>query len=99
MEIKEHQGFSRDPLLGTPQVPEVLKQVNGTIVTRTTDRPVFEQTPFDYSVNSILDSNGDPSQGSTFESQPTLNDTDKIMSQVAKTNFKLDNKQSKESDK
>lgn len=92
MEIKEHQGFSCNPLLGTPQVQEVLK-VNGTIVTRTTERPVFEQSPFDYSVNSILDSNGDPSHGSTFESQPTLSDTDKIMSQVAKTNYKLDNKQ------
>lgn len=98
METKEQQGFPSDPLLGTPQVQEVLK-VNGTIVTRTTERPVFEQTPFDYSVNSILDSNGDPSLGSTYESQPSLSDTDKIMSQVAKTNYKLDNKKPNSDDK
>lgn len=98
MEIKEHSGVSRDPLLGTPQIQELLKPT-GTQVIKTTDRPVFEQTPSDYSVNSILDSNGDPSQGSIFESQPTLSDTDRIMSQVAKTNYKLDNKQTKDSEK
>lgn len=91
MEIKRSDGFSEKSLLGTPKVVRLLK-VEGVNVVSTTDRPVYEQTPDDYSVNSILESNGDPKSGATFSSQPDLSETDAIMATVANTNFKLDNK-------
>lgn len=94
MENERRKRLYKDPLFGSPKPKELLK-VNGTIIGYTIDRPVFEQSYSDYSVNSIIESNGDPNSGSTFEHEPDLSETDNIMNVVAATNIKFDSQTSK----
>ena len=98
METKRRKKLYCDPLFGSPKPKELLK-VNGSQVEFTRERPVYEQTPEDYSVNSILSSGGDPNQGSTFEHQPDISETDSIMNVVTATAVKLDSQTNKKDEK
>lgn len=98
MEVERRKKLYCDPLFGSPKPKELLK-VNGSQVTYTRERPVFEQSPEDYSVNAIISSGGDPNQGATYEHQPDISETDSIMNVVTATAVKLDSQPPKTDEK